>query len=191
MIYETIISTVDAVGQPHVTPFGVQKKEGLYVIAPFKPSTTLDNILTTQCAVMNLTDDVRIFAGAVTRKQSFELLPAFKINGFRLANTLAHHELALVEVVDDTERPQLLMQSTYQATHQPFTGFNRAQAAVIELAVLATRLNRLPQEKVMTERAYLQIAVDKTAGKREQEAWQWLIEKIDNYYAEQAGFNQA
>ena len=191
MIYETIISTVDATGKPHVTPFGVQKKEDLYVIAPFKPSTTLENIVSTQCAVMNLTDDVRIFAGAVARKQAFELLPALKINGFRLANSLAHHELTLVEVIDDAERPQLLMRNIHQETHQPFAGFNRAQAAVIELAVLATRLNRLPKEKVLTERAYLQIAVDKTAGKREQEAWQWLVEKIDNYYAEQSGFNQA
>jgi uncharacterized protein len=191
MIYETIISTVDATGKPHVTPFGVQKKEDLYVIAPFKPSTTLENIVSTQYAVMNLTDDVRIFAGAVARKQAFELLPALKINGFRLANSLAHHELTLVEVIDDDERPKLLMRSIHQETHQPFAGFNRAQAAVIELAVLATRLNRLPKEKVLIERAYLQIAVDKTAGKREHEAWQWLVEKIDNHYAEQSGFNQA
>ncbi|MDO8962123.1 MAG: DUF447 family protein [Methylophilus sp.] len=191
MIYETIISTIDTNGKPHVTPFGVQKKDNLYVIAPFKPSTTLENIMSTRCAVMNLTDDVRVFAGAIVHQQVYDLLPATKLQGFRLATTLAHHELQLVEVLEDAERPHLLMQSIYQETHQPFAGFNRAQAAVIELAVLASRLSRLPQEKILSERAYLQIAIDKTAGERELQAWQWLVEKIDNYYAEQTGLNQA
>jgi hypothetical protein len=191
MIYETIISTIDNNGKSHVTPFGVQKKDNLFVIAPFRPSTTLENILHTQYAVMNLTDDVRIFAGAIARVQTFTLLPATKIAGFRLAETLAHHELQLVEVNEDIERPQLLMRSVHQETHHPFSGFNRAQAAVIELAVLASRLNRLPKEKILSERDYLQIAMDKTAGEREWQAWQWLVEKIDNYYAEQTGLNQA
>ncbi len=191
VIYETIISTIDKNSTAHVTPFGVQKKGELFVIAPFKPSTTLENIVNTQNAVMNLSDDVRIFASAVVRKQVFEMMPATKIAGFRLAETLAHHELQLVDIVEDAERPQLLMQSVYQETHRPFAGFNRAQAAVIELAVLTSRLQRLPKEKIITERAYLQIAIDKTAGERELQAWAWLIEYIDNFYAEQSGLNQA
>lgn len=191
MIYETIISTVDAAGNAHITPFGVQKKDNLIVISPFKPSTTLENILATECAVMNLTDDVRVFAGAIVKAQTHALLPAHVVTGFRLADTLSHSELRLEQVVDDPVRPQLWMRSVHQETHQPFAGFNRAQAAVIELAVLASRLSRLPQEKVLSERAYLQIAIDKTAGERELQAWQWLVEKIDGYYAEQSGFNQA
>lgn len=191
MIYETIITTVDMAGNPHITPFGVQKKEGLIVISPFKPSTTLTNILATECAVMNLTDDVRVFAAAIVKAQTQAIVPATIVNGVRLAETLAHQELRLEQVVEDAERPQLWMRVVHQETHQPFAGFNRAQAAVIELAVLASRLNRLPQDKVLSERAYLQIAIDKTAGERELQAWQWLVEKIDGYYAEQSGFNQA
>lgn len=191
MIYETIISTVDVAGNAHITPFGVQKKDSLIVISPFKPSTTLDNILATECAVMNLTDDVRVFAGAIVKAQPQAILPATVVNGVRLAETLAHQELHLEQVVDDAERPQLWMRVVHAETHQPFAGFNRAQAAVIELAVLASRLSRLPKEKVLSERDYLQIAIDKTAGERELQAWQWLVEKIDGYYAAQSGFNQA
>lgn len=191
MIYETIISTVDVAGNAHITPFGVQKKDGLIVISPFKPSTTLENILATECAVMNLTDDVRVFAGAIVKAQPQAILPATVVNGVRLAETLAHQELRLEQVVEDAERPQLWMRVVHAETHQPFAGFNRAQAAVIELAVLASRLSRLPKEKVLSERDYLQIAIDKTAGERELQAWQWIIEKIDGYYAEQSGFNQA
>jgi hypothetical protein len=66
-----------------------------------------------------------------------------------------------------------------------------AQAAVIELAVLVSRLTRLPKDKVQSERQYLQIAIDKTAGERELQAWAWLTDKIDNHYAAQDGSNLA
>jgi len=67
-------------------------------------------------------------------------------------------------------------------THAPFLGFNRAQAAVIEAAILVSRLDMLPRNKIEQEIAYLQIAVGKTAGAAEQEAWQWLIERIAARY---------
>ncbi|HOY69291.1 MAG TPA: DUF447 family protein [Methylotenera sp.] len=191
MIFETIISTVDAQGKPHVTPFGVRYAGNLVVISPFKPSTTLANILATECAVMNLTDDVRVFAGALTRHQDLNLQAAEKVNGVRLSNTLAHKELKLVNVQDDELRPQLSFEVVLEAQHQAFQGFNRAQAAVIELAVLVSRLHLLPREKIENEINYLKIAIDKTAGARELEAWGWLMEKIDNFYAEQSGENVA
>lgn len=196
MILETIITSLDVEGKVHITPFGIRMQEGLVVISPYRPSVTLDNILATQSAVMNLTDDVRIFAAALTKRQAWEVLPAEKIIGFRLAHTLAHKELKLVHVKqDDSEqnamRPQLFLEVIHEVQHQPFQGFNRAQAAVIELAVLASRLNILPKEKLMMEKQYLQIAINKTAGERELEAWGWLVEKIDNFYAEQSGENFA
>lgn len=191
MIFETIISTVNSQGDVHVTPFGVQIQDGLAVISPYKPSVTLENILTTKHAVMNLTDDVRAFAGALTRRQAWTLLPAEKILGYRLADILVHKELKLVKVIEDNSRPRLLLEVLHEVQHQPFQGFNRAQAAVIELAVLASRLHILPKDKVLSEFNYLQIAIDKTAGERELQAWQWLKEKIENYYAAQTGGNLA
>ena len=184
MIFETIIISVDAKNVPHVTPFGVKHEGDDIVISPFKPSKTLDNILSSRAATMNLSDDVRIFAGALTKRKVWKLLPTNKINGFRIDGCLAHVELALIDVREDAERPQLVMQKIATHHHKGFDGFNRAQAAVIELAVLASRLHMLPVEKVETERKYLQIAIDKTAGKRELEAWNWLTDKIDSYYKE-------
>ena len=140
---------------------------------------------------MNLTDYVRVFAGALTRRQAWLLLPADKVTGFRLADTLAHKELKLVKVLEDSQRPQLLMEVIHEVQHQPFKGFNRAQAAVIELAVLVSRLERLSKDKVLSEMAYLQIAIDKTAGERELQAWGWLVEKVENFYAAQSGENFA
>jgi hypothetical protein len=56
---------------------------------------------------------------------------------------------------------------------------NRARAAVLEAAILATRLDMLPREKIESELAYLQIAIDKTAGEAEREAWDMVKAKID------------
>ncbi len=191
MIFETIVTTVSAQGDVHLTPFGIQTQGNLAIISPFKPSTTLQNVLATQYAVMNLTDDVRVFAGALTGRGGWELVRADKVEGFRLHNVLAHKELKLLKVEDDITRPKLFLEIVHEAQHQSFQGFNRAQAAVIELAVLVSRLSILPKEKVFSELKYLQIAVDKTAGEREQEAWSWLIEKMNNFYSEQAGENFA
>jgi hypothetical protein len=94
-------------------------------------------------------------------------------------------------VVDDASRPQLFLEVLHEVQHQPFKGFNRAQAAVVELAVLASRLHLLTKDKVLSEIDYLQIAIDKTAGDQELQAWRWLTEKVENYYAEQAGENFA
>jgi len=184
MIFETIITTINAESEPHVAPFGVRYEGENVVISPYKPSTTLANILATQHAVMNLTDDVRVFAAALTNRQAWQLLPANKVKGFRLANCIEHVELALIEVRDDSVRPQLVMQKVHMQHHQAFKGFNRAQAAVIELAVLVSRLHMLSKEKIQTEMQYLQTAIDKTAGENELQAWSWLVGKVNQFYAQ-------
>lgn len=191
MILETIVSTVDAQGLVHVTPFGIRMQDDLVVISPFKPSTTLENILATKCAVVNMTDDVRVFAGALTRRQAWNVTPADQIVGYRLADTLTHKELRLVSIEDDAIRPQLFFEVVNEVQHRPFQGFNRAQAAVIELAVLVSRLKRLPMEKINQEMDYLNIAIEKTAGPRELEAWGWLIEAVENHKAAMSAENIA
>lgn len=185
MIYETIITSVNKKGEAHVTPFGVRYEHNDLVISPFKPSKTLDNILQTQSAVMNLTDDVRVFAGALTNQQSWTLVPTEHVKGFRLEHCLRYVELTLKNVRDDAQRPQLIMQPIATNQVDEFLGFNRAQAAVVELAVLTSRLHLLPPSKIKTEMEYLQIAIDKTAGPQELEAWGWLTDKIQDYYRTQ------
>ena len=191
MIYETIVTTCSPDGEVHIAPFGIQWHEGKVLIMPFKPSTTLQNVLETQLAVLNLTDDVRVFAAAIAKKTSFATESVADGKGIRLKECLAHHVLTLEQVEDDDIRPKLWMRVLRSESHAPFMGFNRAQAAVIELAVLVSRLQRLPIEKITQEMQYLQIAIDKTAGPREQEAWQWLVDCVNNHLAQQSGMQQA
>lgn len=173
-IFETVVTSVAADAKVHVAPMGVRYQAGRVVLMPFKPSTTLDNIVTVGHAVLNIVTDTRVFAGCVTGRREWPTQAAEKVPGVRLASALAHVELRLEERVDDPQRPVLQMARVHEVQHAPFTGFNRAQAAVIEGAVLVSRLRLLPPDKVETEMAYLQIAIDKTAGAEEREAWSWL-----------------
>jgi hypothetical protein len=177
-IFETVVTTVAADGRPHVAPMGARYQGERVVLMPFRPSTTLTNVLATGLAVLNLVTDTRVFAGCVTGRREWPMLPAEKIVGGRLAVAIGHVELRLDEHVDDAQRPVLRMARVHEAIHAPFLGFNRAQAAVVEGAVLVSRLHMLPDEKIDTEMAYLQIAIDKTAGAAEHEAWSWLREAV-------------
>jgi len=190
VIYEVVITTVSAAGVPHVAPMGVRyvQRDGQLqvVLMPFKPSTTLDNIVASGCAVLNVVTDTRVFAGCVSGRKAWPVLPAQQVSGVRLACADRHIELRLATQTDDVQRPVLHLACVFEAQHAPFAGFNRAQAAVLEGAVLVSRLRMLPPQKVASEMAYLQIAIDKTASAAEHEAWGWLQEAVARHQAAQA-----
>lgn len=180
MIFETIITTRSTEGMVHIAPMGIRQENELVIIAPFKPSTTLDNVLASGCAVQNFCDDVRVFAGCVTgAKRDWPTTPATTIECVRLRDTLGHSELKLERFENDAQRPRLFCRRVHDETHGSFRGFNRAQAAVTEGAVLISRLHMLPVEKIENEWRYLSIAIEKTAGPVELEAWSWLQAKLD------------
>jgi len=183
-IHEIILATADPSGAPYIAPMGVRRLGESLVIAPFRPSRTLDNLIHGRCATINYTDDVRIFAGCLTGRRDWPFVPSERIAAPRLAASLAHCEVELEEIQEDQVRPRLVCRSVWQATHRPFQGFNRAQAAVLELAILVSRLDRLSPEKVAQEIEYLQIAIGKTAGPRELTAWRWLMERVSEHRAE-------
>lgn len=181
-IYETVITTQDATGRAHVAPMGVRYRplaDGSpgVVLMPFKPSVTHDNIVATGHAVLNIVSDTRVFATCVTGRRDaavLQLLPLLQGTGQRLACALRHLQLRLATRQDDGQRPLLHLAVLAQAEHAPFLGLNRAQAAVVEGAVLVSRLHLLPADKISREMDYLQIAIDKTAAAQEREAWGWL-----------------
>jgi hypothetical protein len=133
-------------------------------------------------AVANHTDDVRIFAGCLTGRHEWPTRASDNVPVPRLTGALAHAELAVVGVTEDEQRPRFRCAVVNRGLHAPFEGFNRAKAAVIEAAILVSRLHMLPREKIETEIGYLQTAIEKTAGAQEAEAWAWLMEAIRAHY---------
>lgn len=189
MIRETIVTTLKADGSVHMVPLGLIADGAGWIIAPFRPSPTLDNLEATPFAAASHVEDVRIFAGLLTGRRDWPLLPSEHIPVPRLADATSHLELAVTHRSEDAQRPRLHCRVLAETAHRPFGGHNRAKLAVIELAILSTRLTMLPREKVESEMAYLAIAVQKTAGPEESEAWEWLARKIAGHYAGQAGSN--
>lgn len=184
-INEIILITQCEDGSPYIAPFGVRKREDLILIAPFKPSTSLDNLLSGRIATINTTDDVRVFAGTLTGRRNW--LVEDKKGALILQSTLAYQLLKLEKLEDDNQRPRLYFKVIKEEVLNPFQGYNRAQAAVIELCVLVSRLHILPIEKITSEMEYLRIAIEKTAGDNELEAWSWLVEAIENHRAQLSG----
>ncbi len=196
LIYETVVTTVSPAGEVHVAPMGARYVGDLVLLMPFRPSTTLANVEMTGRAVLNLITDVRVFAGCVTGRKlwpTVELAPLGTDPADtaartapadrRLACSLGHVQLRLVEQVDDTQRPLLRLRRAATAQTGVFQGMNRAQAAVVEAAVLVSRLHMLPRAKLESEWAWLQIAIDKTAGPSELEAWGWLNDTLRQHLA--------
>ncbi len=183
MIRETILTTTNSKGDIHIAPFGVTVVEDDFVVAPFRPSRTLDNLMDNPHAVINYTDDVRIFAGCLTHRQHWKTRPAVEVPGVILQQALAHTEVRVTKIDDDEKRPHLHCEPVYDEMHAPFQGFNRAQAAVIEAAILISRLEIMPLEQVESEIAHLSSAVEKTAGPKELEAWKWLMECLEEFKA--------
>jgi hypothetical protein len=183
LIRETIVITANREGHVHIAPIGLIAENGDWIIAPFRPSTTLDNLMAVPFATASHTDDVRVFAGCLTGQHLWPTLASEEVPVPRLADALSHAELVVKDIKDDPQRPRLRCRVVRLVSHMPFQGFNRAQAAVLEAAILVSRLNMLSRDKIERELTYLRSAVEKTAGPREVEAWTWLAEKVAAHFA--------
>src|SRR3712207_2067535 len=96
MIRETIVTTVDEAGKVQMAPLGLIQDGEHWIIAPFTPSTTLDNLRQVPFAVANHTDDVRVFAGLLTGRRDWPLAAAEKVSVPRLEQVVSHGELEVV-----------------------------------------------------------------------------------------------
>ncbi|MEQ8662922.1 MAG: DUF447 family protein, partial [Gammaproteobacteria bacterium] len=116
--------------------------------------------------------------GCLTGRRAWPVVATTRVPGWRLADSLTHLELAVVAAQADDARPRFRLAVLVEQSHRPYRGFNRAQAAVVEAAILVSRLDFIEPAKLASEMAYLHIAVSKTAGDAERVAWRWLIEAI-------------
>src|SRR3954471_10239648 len=120
MIRETIVTTANSAGAVHVAPLGIIADGDGWIIAPFRPSTTLDNLRAVPFAVANYTDDVRIFAGCLTGRSEWPTVAAEQVPVRRLAAALAHAELKVTGFSEDALRPRFHCAVVHRATHAPF-----------------------------------------------------------------------
>jgi hypothetical protein len=182
MIIETIVTTVGEDGAINTAPMGVEwdpsSDRGSIVLKPFLDTATYRNVTATQAAVVNLTDDVRVFARAAISNPQPPTVPAAVVRGVVLADCCAWREVEVRSIDSTPPRSRIETAVVHSGTNRDFIGFNRAAAAVLEAAIYATRLHMLPRDFIESELSRLQVIVDKTAGAREFEAMTLLTEYI-------------
>jgi hypothetical protein len=178
LIIESIVTTMAADGRVNVAPMGVEWGDEFIVLKPFLETATYRNLLASGEAVVNVTDDVRLFARAAISNPEPPTRPAEVVRGVVLADCCSWRELR-VESLDSTPpRSRATSRVVHRGVNREFIGFNRARHAVLEAAIYATRLHLLPRETIEHEFERLQVIVDKTAGDAEREAMMILTEFI-------------
>ena len=182
MIIETIVTTRDATGNVNVAPMGVEwdpaQDESRIVLKPFLETATYRNVSATGTAVVNLVDDVRIFARAAISNPTYSTVPAVAVAGVVLADCCSWREVTVASLDSTPPRSRIDTRVVHHGTNRDFIGFNRACQAVLEAAIYATRVHMLPRDFLDSELQRLQVIVDKTAGPREFEAMALLAEFI-------------
>ena len=174
MIIETIVTTVSEDGTVNCAPMGVEwdprLSAGTIVLKPFLETATYRNVLATRAAVVNVIDDVRVFARAAIANPQPASVPATVVRGVVLEDCCSWRELEVTSIDSTPPRSRIETTVVHSGTNRDFIGFNRAAAAVLETAIYATRLHMLEPDFVDAELTRLQVIVDKTAGPHEIEA---------------------
>ena len=178
MIIETIVTSTGTDGTVNFAPMGVEWGEDAMVLKPFLETTTFRNLTASRAAVVNLTDDVMLFARAALSNPQFPAFPAEVVRGAVLEATCSWREVEVVSVDDTPPRSRIETRVVHRGFRREFIGFNRARHAVLEATILATRTHLLPPEQIRDELARLQVIVDKTASPREREAMAFVTEYV-------------
>jgi len=182
VILETIVTTVAEDGAVNCAPMGVDwdpvANGDAIVLKPFLETATYRNLAATRAAVVNLTDDVRVFARAAISNPTFPSVPAAAVRGVVLADCCSWREVEVRSIDSTPPRSRIETAVVHRGTRRDFIGFNRACHAVLEAAIYATRVHLLPRAFLEGELARLQVIVDKTAGPHELEAMALLTDFI-------------
>ncbi|NOY43748.1 MAG: DUF447 family protein [Planctomycetes bacterium] len=194
-ILEGIVTTLNADRSVNISPMGpiVDPQLCQLILRPFKTSTTYKNLKRTGQGIFHVTDDVQLFAQAAlgTPDPMPTLIPSesvegLTIDGMVLADSCRWYAFEVSSLDDRDERTHIVAKTVSQARNRDFLGFNRAKHAVIETAILATRLHLLPEDQVRQDLQHLATQVAKTASKNEQQAFDFLCQHIERTLSELA-----
>ncbi|MFN3148727.1 DUF447 domain-containing protein [Bremerella sp.] len=181
-IVEGMLTTQNADGTVNVAPMGPRVDESFtqFLLRPFPGSRTYENLLRTRQATFHVTDDVEMIAQAAVGDlhKSPEFLAESDEGYHVLSGCCRWYQLEAAVVDTSGERAALTCRVTQQGHLRDFFGLNRAKHAVLELAILATRVHLLSTEEIDLAIATMAPWVEKTGGATEVRAWEFLISTI-------------
>jgi len=185
VILEGIVTTRSPSGLLNIAPMGPKIPPDLnmatFVLRPFKTSTTYQNLKGRGEGVFHVTDDVLLLAQAAVGAP-FDPEPATRpaeaVEGRILADACRYYEFRTIVLDDLDERTTVLVETVAEGRQRDFLGFNRAKHAVVEAAILATRVMLIPPAEILGEFQKLSTLVDKTGGPIERKAFDLLHDHV-------------
>ena len=136
MILESIVTTRSRSGETNLAPMGplFDGNDDRFELRPFPGSQTLANLIETRQGVLHVTDDVGIYAKAVTGQLDPlpPMIDATVIEGQVLADTCRWYEFEVTFIQPTSHRTSVDCQVVHSGGMRDFFGFNRAKAMVIE-----------------------------------------------------------
>lgn len=185
MIVEGIVTSIDSAGSLNVAPMGpiIEGDFERLLLRPFQPSTTFHNLSTMRCGVFHVVDQVEVIArAAIGRLETNpDVVRASVTDGYVLKDCCRWFEFTVDHVDASEARSRMPSTIVYRGERRPFFGLNRARHAVLEAAILATRLHILSREDVLSALIPMRSAVEKTGGPQELSAFAMLDEFISGH----------
>ena len=183
MIVETIVSTTDENCKVNLSPIGAVVQPASWDTFEFRlfpGSQTLTNLQQNSEGVLHLTDNPMLFARAIANQ--WDESPLMKPSNIVKVQQLVHVQMAIEFRVVSSEAvgERIFLQCETVATHRgiDYRGFNRAGFAIVEAAILISRLGILPLDNIESQLKPLEIIVQKTGGPIELAAWLLLAERM-------------
>ena len=189
MILEGLITTLNDDGTVNLSPMGphvdddsLDRPFEQLLLKPYQTSTTYQNLKRTGQAVFHVTDDVELIARAAVGAPDPmpPMQPAQGVEGQILGNACRWLALRVRSLDDRQPRTEILCDVVAQGRLRDFFGFNRGKHAVLEGAILATRVEFLPADEILSQFESLRLLVDKTGGPAEQRAFQFLHDFVQS-----------
>ena len=185
MILEGIVTTYNEDRTVNVAPMGpiVTPEMHTLRLRPFQTSTTYQNLKRHGQGVFHVTDDVLLITRAALGllEQTPPTFSAKNIDGEVISDACRWYEFRVSSLDDSQDRTEIDVDVIHTGRIRDFFGFNRAKHAVIEAAILATRIHLLNADELTQQIDALRSPVEKTAGPVEQEAFTL----VENFVAEQ------
>jgi len=181
-IVEGILTTQNEDGSVNVAPMGprVDAQFERFLLRPFPGSRTYENLLRTRQGTFHITDDVEILAR--TAVGQLDCVPEFSPHSDEQFHVLADccrwYKLQATDIDTSGQRAQVICQPVEMGRVRDFFGWNRAKHAILEAAILATRVHLIPADQREATLAMLAPMVEKTGDTKERGVFAFLCDEI-------------
>jgi len=194
MIIEGILTTLNPDGRPNIAAMGatldIQQigRDGLWAgfeLKPFGSSRTYQNLKRHPEGVFHLVDDAELLArAALSEAENARIEKAAAVEGWVLSDSVRAYEFQLKSADWSETRAHLKAGVIHSHQFRQWSGWNRAQHAVLELTIMATRVKWLPRVEIQMQLQALKPLIEKTAGPSEWAGWHYVVDYLARQWAD-------